>query len=387
MNFDEIIDRTGRGAIKTDFALERFGTTDILPMWVADMEFRSPKCVTDAIKDQLDYGVLGYHAPQQSYYDAIIKWQKDHHHMSIEREWIKYTQGVVSGIAIAINAFTEKFDKIVVQTPVYFPFFEYPLKNKREVLYNPLIEKEANYYMDFDNLEDQFQSGAKMFILCSPHNPAGRIWQRYELLKVSELAEKYNVIVLADEIHADLALNNEEIVSYATLSKAAAQHSITLTAPSKTFNIAGLASAVTIIPNESLRNKWVAVSEAYELHIGDFLSYSALTAAFTEGEPWRQEMLAYLRKNLDFAMDYFAAHIPQIKAWRPQASFLLWLDCRDLGLSDEELMSFFVEKAKLGLNPGISFGKEGSGFMRLNFAVPLAVLKQGLEQLKTAFDV
>lgn len=386
MNFDEIIDRSGRGAVKTDFAQERFGTTDIIPMWVADMDFRSPQCVVNAIKRDLDYGVLGYHAPQQSYYEAIINWQKKHHQMLLKADWIKYTPGVVSGIAIAINAFTEKYDKIVVQPPVYFPFFEYPLRNKREVVYNSLIEKDGNYYMDYVDLEQHFRDGAKMLLLCSPHNPAGRIWSRNELAKVAALAERYGVLVIADEIHADLALHGAEIVSYATLSEEAAQHSITMIAPSKTFNIAGLASAVTIIQNDALRKKWVAASEAYELHVGDFLSYSALTAAFTEGEPWREELLAYLQQNMDYTMAYFEQYIPQITPWRPQASFLMWLDCRSMGLTDGELMRFFVERAKLGLNAGESFGKGGSGFMRLNFAVPFEVLKMALLQLRLAFD-
>ena len=385
MNFDEIIDRRGRGAVKIDFAEERFGTSDVMPMWVADMDFRSPKCVIDAIKKDLEHGILGYHAPQQSYYDAIIKWQKDHHDMALQADWIKYTPGVVSGIAIAINAFTEKFDKIVVQTPVYFPFFEYPLRNKREVVYNSLIEQSGRYYMDYDDLEKHFKTGAKMMLLCSPHNPAGRIWSREELVKVAILAEKYGVIVIADEIHADLALAHHKVVSYATISKAAEQHSITLTAPSKTFNIAGLASAVTIIQNDKLRAKWLAVAEAYELHVGDFLSYGALTAAFNEGEPWRQEMLVYLQSNIDYTMAFFEQNLHQIKPWRPEASFLMWLDCRALGLTDKELMKFFVEKAKLGLNPGVSFGKEGRGFMRLNVAVPRAVLQKALKQLQDAF--
>lgn len=385
MNFNEIIDRSGRGAIKTGRCQQLFGTDDVLPMWVADMEFRSPACVSEAIRETLDYGVLGYHEPTQAFYDAVIKWQREQHDMLVEKEWITYIPGVVTAIAVALNAFTEEDDMVVVQTPVYFPFFEYPRRNKRKVLRNALIEDDGNYVMDFEDLENHFKDGAKMLILCSPHNPLGRIWQREELEKVALLAEKYGVIVVADEIHSDLALDASKVVSYATISEAAALHSVTLTAPSKTFNIAGLAASIAIIKNEKLRRKFVLQEEKYELHSANFLGPVAMAAAFNEGDPWRQEMLAYLRGNIEFALDYFEKYIPQIKPWRPQASFLLWLDCRALELSDKELLAFFVDKAKLGISPGVMFGKEGRGFMRMNFAVPRQVLEQALEQLKNAF--
>ena len=385
MNFNEIIDRSGRGAIKGDWRKKLFGTEDVIPMWVADMEFKSPDCVIDALKDTLDYGVLGYHAPTTAYYEAIIDWQAKHHDMYLEEEWLNYCPGVVTGIAIAINAFTEENDEIVVQTPVYFPFFEYPKRNNRKVVYNTLIEQDGTYVMDFDDLEMHFANGAKMFILCTPHNPAGRIWKREELAKVAELAEKYKVTVIADEIHADLALGGREVVSYATISEEAANHSLTLIAPSKTFNIAGLSTSVAIIKNAKLRHQWVAKCEAYEMQAGDFLGYGALIAAFNEGDEWRQAMLKHLDDNVEYTLDYFEKYIPKIKAWRPEASFLMWLDCRALELSDIELKHFFVKKAKLGLSSGIQFGEEGSGFMRMNFAVPRPILEQALEQLKNAF--
>lgn len=385
MNFNEIIDRSGRGAIKGDWKEKLFGTEDVIPMWVADMDFKTPKCILDALRDTLDYGVLGYHAATEDYFKAIIKWQQEQHNMHLEEEWIKYCPGVVTGLAIAINAFTEENDKIVVQTPVYFPFFEYPKRNHRKVVYNTLIEKEGTYMMDFADLEQHFSDGAKMLILCSPHNPAGRIWTREELKNVADLAEKYKVVVIADEIHADLALGGREVVSYATVSEAAANHSMTLIAPSKTFNMAGLGTSVAIIQNDRLRHKWVSKSEAYELQMCDFLGYGALIAAFNEGDDWRQAVLKYLEENVDFAMAYFEKYIPKIKPWRPEASFLMWLDCREMQLSNEDLMTFFVKKAKLGLSQGVQFGSEGSGFMRLNFAVPRSVLKQALEQLKNAF--
>lgn len=385
MNFNEIIDRSGRGAIKTGRNKQLFGTEDVLSMWVADMEFRSPECVSNAIRETLEYGVLGYHEPMHSFYDAVINWQKVQHQMHVEKDWITYIPGVVTAIAVAINAFTEEGDKIVVQTPVYFPFFEYPRRNNRTVLRNALIEQDGNYVMDYDDLEKHFQEGAKMLILCSPHNPVGRIWQKEELEKVAVLAEKYNVIVVADEIHSDLALDDSLVVSYATISEAAAMHSVTLMAPSKTFNVAGLAASVAIIKNNKMRTVFVEQESKYELHSANFLGPVAMTAAFNEGGEWRREMLAHLSGNVDFAMDYFQKYIPQIKPWRPQASFLLWLDCRDLALKDKELLAFFVEKAKLGLSPGVMFGREGRGFMRMNFAVPRPILEQALEQLKNAF--
>ena len=385
MNFDEIIDRSGRGAIKTGRSKQLFGTDDVLAMWVADMEFRSPECVADAIKETLEYGVLGYHEPINDFYDAVIKWQKEQHDMTVEHEWIKFIPGVVTAIAVAINAYTEENDQIVVQTPVYYPFFEFPRRNKRKVLRNPLIEKEGTYVMDYDNLEAHFKAGAKMLILCSPHNPVGRIWKREELEHVAQLAEQYGVVVVSDEIHSDLALDGRKILSYATISAEAANHSLTLTAPSKTFNIAGMAASVAIIQNDSLRRLFALQEEKYELHASNFLSPIAMTAAFNEGGAWRQEMLTYLKGNVDYAMDYFENNIPQIKPWRPEASFLLWLDCRELNLRDAELMAFFVQKAKLGLSPGTMFGKEGRGFMRMNFAVPRSILEKALQQLQNAF--
>jgi len=385
MNFDEIIEKRGAGTIRTELQKEMFACEGLLPMWVADMDFRSPSCITDALKDTLDNDILGYHVPPDAFYQSVIKWQGEKHGMHLSREDIKYVPGVVTGIAVAINAFTEENDKIVVQTPVYFPFFEYPRKNKRQVVYNSLIEKDAYYEMDYEDLERHFADGAKMLILCSPHNPAGRVWRRDELEKVAALADKYKVIVVADEIHSDMPLGGREVVSYATVSEAAANHSLTLTAPSKTFNIAGLASSIAIIQNEDLRQKWVAVAEAYELNMGDFLGYVALTAAFEKGDKWRVALLDYLDANVQFTLDFFKQHIPQIKAWEPEASFLMWLDCRAMGMSDAQLMKFFTDKAGLLLSPGIKFGREARGFMRMNFAMPRPLLEKALMQLKEAF--
>jgi len=385
MNFDEIIEKRGAGTIRTELQKEMFACEGLLPMWVADMDFRSPSCITDALKDTLDNDILGYHVPPDAFYQSVIKWQGEKHGMHLSREDIKYVPGVVTGIAVAINAFTEENDKIVVQTPVYFPFFEYPRKNKRQVVYNSLIEKDAYYEMDYEDLERHFADGAKMLILCSPHNPAGRVWRRDELEKVAALADKYKVIVVADEIHSDMPLGGREVVSYATVSEAAANHSLTLTAPSKTFNIAGLASSIAIIQNEDLREKWVAVAEAYELNMGDFLGYVALTAAFEKGDKWRVALLDYLDANVQFTLDFFKQHIPQIKAWEPEASFLMWLDCRAMGMSDAQLMKFFTDKAGLLLSPGIKFGREARGFMRMNFAMPRPLLEKALMQLKEAF--
>ncbi len=385
MNFDEIIDRSGRGAIKVDMSEGLFGTKDLIPMWVADMDYRSPECVLNAIRGNLEHGVLGYHAPTDAFYNAIVKWQKEHHGMELEKEWIKFVPGVVTAIAVAINAFTEKGDKIVVQSPVYHPFFIYPERNGREVVYSPMIELDQTYVMDYEDLERKFAEGAKMLILCSPHNPAGRVWKREELEKIAVLAEKYNVVVIADEIHSDLVYNADDFTSYCTVSESAAAHSVTFIAPSKTFNIAGLATSAAIISNSELREKWVAKLEDYEIEVSNFLGYDALIAAYTDGEPWRQEVLKYLNENIDFLMDYFEKNIPLIKPWRPQASFLVWLDCREMGLSDDELMQFFVYKAKLGLSSGVTFGKDGAGFMRMNIGMPRDLLKQALEQLKNAF--
>ncbi len=384
MNFDEIIEKRGAGTIRTELLKEYFGREDLIPMWVADMDFRSPQCIADALKDTLDNDVLGYHAPSAAFYQSVIDWQAAHHSMQLTKDDIKFVPGVVTGIAIAINAFTKENDKIVVQTPVYFPFFEYPEKNNRQVLYNSLVEEDGRYVMDFDDLEQHFADGAKMFILCSPHNPAGRVWERQELERIAALADKYQVTVVADEIHADMPLKGREIVSYATVSEAAKQHTLTLTAPSKTFNMAGLSSSVAIIQNEELRNKWVKVSESYELNAGDFLAYVALTAAFEKGNEWRLAMLDYLDANLKYALDFFKKNIPQIKAWEPEASFLMWLDCRALGLSDQEMMSLLTHKARVALSPGVKFGPEGSGFMRMNFAMPRVLLEKALGQLAQA---
>lgn len=386
-NFDKVIDRRGTGALKLDVLAERYGRADLIPLWVADMDFETPDFITEALRKRLDHSLFGYTVEPADYWPAVMDWIHEHHGWETKREWLTFIPGIVKGIGMVINVFVKEDEKVIIQPPVYHPFRLTPEGNKREVVYNPLRENEdGSYSMDFENLEKVADDKCRLLILSNPHNPAGITWDRETLRRLAEFCHKRGIIVISDEIHSDMALWDNKHIPFASVSDEAAACSITFGAPSKTFNIAGIVSSYAIVPDEKLRDKFYGWLMANELNDPTIFAPIATIAAFRKGEEWRREMLDYVQTNIDFVIDYCREHIPAIKPLRPQASFLVWLDCRGLGLNHEELVELFVEKAGLALNDGEMFGKEGKGFMRLNVGSPRSVLKEALDRLRDAID-
>ena len=384
-DFDKIVDRTGSGDLKHEVLAERYGRADLLPLWVADMDFETPEFITDALRRRLEHSLFGYTVEPKDYWPTVQKWIKDHHGWDVKREWLSYIPGIVKGIGMVINVFTKPDEKVIIQPPVYHPFRLTPEGNGREVVYNPLKENsDGSYSMDFDNLEEVADDKCKVLILSNPHNPAGIVWDKDTLARLAEFCFDHNILVISDEIHCDMALWGNTHVPFATASDKAAQCSITFGAPSKTFNIAGIVSSYSIIPNDEIRNRFYTWLAANELNEAPLFSPIATIAAFKNGEQWRKAMLHYVEQNIIFMEEYCKTHLPKIKPLRPRASFLVWLDCRALGLNHEQLIDLFVDKAHLALNDGEMFGKGGAGFMRVNVGTPRAILTKALEQLTEA---
>lgn len=384
-DFDKIVDRTGSGDLKHEVLAERYGRADLLPLWVADMDFETPEFITDALRRRLEHSLFGYTVEPKDYWSTVQKWIKDHPGWDVEREWLSYIPGIVKGIGMVINVFTKPDEKVIIQPPVYHPFRLTPEGNGREVVYNPLKENsDGSYSMDFDNLEEVADDKCKVLILSNPHNPAGIVWDKDTLARLAEFCYDHNILVISDEIHCDMALWGNTHVPFATASDKAAQCSITFGAPSKTFNIAGIVSSYSIIPNDEIRNRFYTWLAANELNEAPMFSPIATIAAFRNGEQWRKAMLHYVEQNILFMEEYCKTHLPKIKPLRPEASFLVWLDCRALGLNHEQLIDLFVNKAHLALNDGEMFGKGGAGFMRVNVGTPRAILTKALEQLTEA---
>ena len=384
-DFDKIIERRGTGAIKTDVLKERYGREDLTALWVADMDFETPEFITDALKKRLEHSLYGYTVEPEEYWPTVIRWIDDHHQWKVGREWLTFVPGIVKGIGMAINALLEKDEKVIIQPPVYHPFRLVPQGNGREVVYNPLHENEdGTYSMDFENLESVCDDKCRMLILSNPHNPAGIVWPRETLERLASFCHRRGIIVISDEIHCDMALYGHKHIPFASVSEEAAACSITFGAPSKTFNIAGIVSSYAIVPSESLRKRFYGWMHANELCSAPLFSPIATIAAFKYGEEWRRQMLEYVEGNIDWLCGFFAENIPKIKPLKPQASFLVWLDCRALGLDHDSLVDLFVNKARLALNDGETFNPGGQGFMRLNVAVPRAILQEAMERLREA---
>ena len=384
-DFEKIIDRRGTGAVKTDALKNVFGKEELTPMWVADMDFETPDFIVEAIRKRLDHPIFGYTVEPDDFRPSIIDWIADHHGWNVQKEWISYIPGIVKGIGMAINALLEKDDKVIIQPPVYHPFRLVPQKNGREVVFNPLKElPDGSYEMDFENLVAVCDEKCKMLILANPHNPAGIVWPRETLERLAEFCHDRGIIVISDEIHCDMALYSNRHIPFASVSEKAAACSITFGAPSKTFNIAGIVCSYAIVSNNELRERFYGWLEASEFAAPSVFSPIATIAAFREGGEWRKQMLKYIEGNIDYVIKFCAERIPQIKPLRPQASFLVWLDCRGLGLDREALNKLFIEKAGLALNDGEMFNPGGKGFMRLNIGTSRIVLQEAMERLEKA---
>jgi cystathionine beta-lyase len=386
-NFDEIIDRTNSSSIKYDFRKVLFGTENLIPMWVADMDFRTPDFILNALKKRIEHPVLGYSLKPEGYYDAIINWLKIRHHWDIEKSWITFSPGVVPGLTMSVLAFTNPGDKVIVQPPVYFPFFSSIQGPGRELVYNPLKLVDGRYYMNFDDLKNKIDTKTKMLFLCNPHNPGGMVWKKDELLELAQICLENDVLIVSDEIHSDLTFKPHYHIPLASLSPEIGNQVITFMAPSKTFNIAGLATSFALIKDPGKIKIYNKTLDDMHLQIGNIFGNVALEAAYTHGQEWLVQLLAYLQENVEYVIDFLdKINFPKIKAIRPEGTYMLWLDCRELGLNDKKLKTFMNNKAGLGLNDGIMFGKEGSGFQRINIACPKSVVEEAMHRLARAVN-
>jgi len=382
-DFDEIIERRGTNCVKYDGLRKYFGDVNLVSLWVADMDFRTPDFIVDALKKRCEHEIFGYTFATDDYYNSIIKWVKYKHDWSIKPEWLSYIPGIVKGIGFAVQCFTQPGDKVIIQPPVYHPFRIVPSSMHRQIVYNPLKIVDGVYRMDFQQLETVIE-GCKMLILCNPHNPGGIVWEKSELVQLAEICAKHHVLVVSDEIHCEMAFPPYKHYPFASVSEAAASCSITFMAPSKTFNIAGIVSSYSIILDEMIRNRFYSYLEAGEFNAGTIFAYTATEAAYTYGAEWLQQMRTYIVDNVRFVDSYFKANIPEIRVYFPQASFLVWLDCRDMKLNQSELVDLFQKKAGLALNDGSIFGPGGEGHMRLNVGCPRSILVSALSSLKNA---
>lgn len=385
-DFDEIIDRRGTGALKYEALLPRWGRDDLLPLWVADMDFKTPPFIMEALRRRCEHELLGYTVKPPAFFQAIRDWVGRRHGWQVETGQIGFAPGIVPGISSAIQCFTRPGDGIMIQPPVYHPFAMIIRENGRQIVNNPLVLENGRYHMDFDHMRKAIRE-CRMFILCNPHNPGGRVWSREELEQVADICAENGTLVISDEIHADLTLPGYRHVTFATVSGKARMNSVTYMAASKAFNVPGLASSYLICQNPDLFEQYQNFVNGRELAEGHVFAYEGLISAYTNpaGEEWLRQALEYIQENIRYLDGELRRRTPKIKALIPDASYLVFLDCRELDLSRKELADFFVNGARLALNDGSIFGQEGEGFMRLNAGCPRSILKQALDQLEEAY--
>ncbi len=382
-DYPRYVDRRGTGSVKWDTLKERFGREDLVPLWVADGDFSAPRAVQEAIRKRAEHPVYGYAYYPEAFYEAIKTWQERRYGWRVEREWIEPAHWVVASLHLAIDACSEVGDGVIVQTPIYPPFLKAVKRLKRTLLENRLLLDGDRYRIDFEDLEEKAKE-AKMLMLCSPHNPTSRAWSAEELERIVAIVEANDLIVVSDEIHADIVYGARHI-PFATLP-GMARRTLTFNAPSKTFNIPGLNTSYAIIPDDSLRRRFRMAVARSGLDNGNDFGIPALIAAYKEGGEWLGAMLKIYEENIVYVRDFLLEHTPKIRPLTVEATYLIWLDCREMELSDEELRSFFVEEARLALNSGVNFGKAGSGFMRINIATSQEVLAEAMKRLKEAYD-
>lgn len=383
-NFDEIIDRTGTSCVKWDIREMFFKKQDVLPMWVADMDFKTPDFIVDAVKQRAEHPVYGYTIRPESYYTSLINWIDKKHRWKIDKDWVIFSPGIVPAVNMAVMAYTKPGDKIIVQPPVYFPFFGAVKDNGRQLVNNQLKLNNGRYDMDFEDLEKQIDNRTRMIIISNPHNPGGSAWTKEELTRLGEICIKHNLILISDEIHSDLAIPPNKHTVAANLSKEIAGVTVTMMAPSKTFNLAGMASSSVIISNEKLRNDFQIMLDRVHVGMGNLFGMVASEAAYTHGEEWLNQMLIYVKGNIDFMEEYISKNIPKVKMIRPEATYMVWLDFRELAMDNDTLKQFIIERAGLGLNDGPVFGPGGEGFQRINLACPRAYVEEAMNRLENA---
>ncbi len=384
-DFDRLTDRRGTDCLKYDFAAERGYPAEVLPFWVADMDFPAPEPVVKALEQRARHGIFGYTDIKEDYREILARWFQRRHGWQIEGEWLSITPGVVFGICTAIRAFTEPGEGVLICPPVYYPFAASIKANGRKLVESPLVEKDGHYEIDFQDFERKIvEGGVKLFVLCSPHNPVGRVWSRQELEQVAAICQKHQVLVVADEIHQDFVRPGHRHTVFASLGAEVADFTITCTSPSKTFNLAGLQISHIFISNESLRRRFRHELEAVGYGEPNAMAEVAAKAAYGQGEPWLTELLSYLEENLRRTRSFLAEHLPQVKLIEPEGTYLLWLDCRGTGFSPEEQDEAIIQRGRIWLDEGRIFGAGGEGFQRINMACPWAILEEGLKRLAFA---
>jgi cysteine-S-conjugate beta-lyase len=384
-DFHKIINRNETASVKWELTKQIFGSSDVLPMWVADMDFEPPIEVRKALHNRVEHGIYGYTFIPPSTGEAISKWLKRRHNWEIQSSWLLYSHGVVPAISTAIHAFTQPGDRVLLQSPVYSPFFSMIEQNDRVVVNTPLELDNHSYKINFEVFEEKLKEGVKLFLLCNPHNPGGRVWTKDELIQIGELCLKYNCLILSDEIHSDLVFKPAKHIPIASISEELATHVITCVAPSKTFNLAGLQSSVFIIANEKLRSQIKRIQSQQGFFTLNTFGIVAMEAAYRYGEYWLEELLNYLSENIKITKNFINKELPKINVIEPEGTYLIWLDCRNLCLTDQEIKDLLIKKGKLALEPGAKFGPGGEGFIRMNLACPKEILLDGLSRLKIAF--
>lgn len=384
-NFDKVIDRSGSDCVKYDDLTRVFGCTDVLPMWVADMDFQSPLVVLEAARQCCERGVFGYTFRSADSKQAFMDWVAARHQWHIKPEWMSTSPGIVTALSISVRAFTQKGDKVLIMTPVYPPFYSVVKDNGRELVCSSLVAGERRFEINWEDFEAKLKQGVRLLILCNSHNPVGRVWERAELEKIGNLCCKYGVIILSDEIHSDLALFGHKHTVMASVSEEIGARTLTAMAPSKTFNIAGMMNSVIVSSSPELLEKYNKELLALHLDSGNIFGHVTMVAAYRYGGEWLDQLITYIERNVDYADRFIREELPEVRMMKPEGSFLLWLDFRGTGLTHEEVGHRLVHKAKIGLNDGQEFGVEGSGFRRMNVGCPLSVLDRALRQIKSAF--
>lgn len=383
-DFDKVLNRWNTRSEKWDGMLEHFGTSDLIPMWEADMEFEVAPALSKAMIERAEHAVYGYTIATDSLYESVIHWQKRRNNWLIEKDWIRTSNGSMPSIVAVINAFTKPGDKIIVQDPVFYKFEELAVFNGRHIVKDFLIYEDGKYSIDFDSLEKLIDPRVKMLVLCNPQNPIGRVFTKDELLKIGEICLKHDIIILADEIYSDVIFSESKHIPISSLSKELDMNTITIFGPGKGFNITGLKAALTVIPNPKLRAEYDCVAEALETKLKNIFAIIAIEEAYNNCEDWLDEAVKYIEQNRDFMIDYIEKNIPGVKMVKPEGTYVGWLDFRGLGLSDEELERLAIEEMKIGFKYGYAFGKGGQGFQRVNFACPRSELLKALQRIENA---
>ncbi|MDW8802912.1 pyridoxal phosphate-dependent aminotransferase [Clostridium sp. A1-XYC3] len=383
-NFDEIISRKDNFSAKYDELNLKYGRDDLIPMWIADMDFRTAQPIIDAMKNRLEQGIFGYVSRPDSYFESVCQWYSRKHNWNVESKYMSHSHGVIPGLVMMMNDFTSPGDKIIIQSPVYNEFFEIVQDHGRELVISPLKLTNGRYEMDYEDFEAKVKTGVKMFFLCNPHNPVGRVWTKEELMKIGEICLRHGVQVVSDEIHCELVYGNNKYTPFASISKEFFQNSITCISPSKTFNLAGLQSSIIIFGNEKQKNRYDYLLQINDIKRNNCFSLVATEAAYRYGEEWLNQLLVYLKGNIDFVYNYCKENIPKIKPNIPEATYLIWIDCKDLGMTADQLKNFMTNEAKLGL--GLWYGEESKDHVRMNIACPRTIVEQALLRLKAAVD-